>query len=131
MERNDSLTLPLVHALVDRGATVINVYVPLHEVEVLKAVHGVDGSVRVQGPADGDVVDLEISADAEIDRLKRKYPPRRPEDPCPVRTAFPMGVQMLERIGFEAGRGSVSAPRNSVVNHKKLAEAANAAKSKK
>lgn len=100
--------VPVVHALVDRGRMVINVRVPAHEIDVLRAVHG-DMEVKVQGQALDDddepmVATLHVGAESEFARLQRKYPPVKVDDKFvnPVAAAF-RGPRDLERVGFKSG----------------------------
>lgn len=121
MSEEETVTLQLVEVHIDRGRDVITVDVPLHEVEVLKAVHGVSGAVRIADPDTGEI-DLDISADAEIDRLQRKY--RRTGAPDPVTIAFRGGARDLERHGFVFGRKAQEAPPQSGVYTRKPAKKA-------
>lgn len=102
------------------GKTVFAILAPKHEVEVLRFVHG-PANVRVTGDADADdALMLPDSADAEWDRLVRKY--QRANAPDPVRIAFPNGPNALREFGFSNDRGDYQeAPAAMVKKHKKAA----------
>lgn len=120
MNDRSEVVLPLVHALVARGtATAINVRVPEHELVVLRAVHGRE-AVQVQGPSefDGEVdtITLPASAEAEWDRLSRKY--RRINAPDAVLAAFPMGASSLPGFDSSIAKGE-GAPQAQFKRHKR------------
>lgn len=118
---NETLSLPLYNVTVDRGSTVIPVVVPRHEVDVLRAVHGV-AEVQIVGEADEEIA-LDSSADTEWARLTRKY--RRMNSPDPVGIAFRTGPSQLEAHGFSLRRSAAAAaPQASIRDHKKEAKAA-------
>ena len=104
------------------GKTVFNILAPAHEVEVLRVVHGA-GNVKELGAADeDDALPLIDNADAEWDRLTRKY--QRTNAPDPVRIAFPNGPRSLREFGFSGDRGAhTEAPAAMVKKHKKAAPA--------
>lgn len=111
----DTIEVPLHDVLIDRGTTVIAIPVPAHEIDVLRAVHGV-AEVRDSGP-NGEDMTLDGSADAEWSRLVRKY--KRLNAPDPVGIAYRSGPSALKAFGFELGRGaSQAAPQSGVRNHK-------------
>jgi hypothetical protein len=110
------MQVPLVAVTIDRGTTVIATQVPEHEVDVLRAVHGV-AEVQTQGDT-GDTMPLSKSADDEWARLTRKY--KRINSPDPVSKAYRTGPAALEAFGFHMGRGaSQSAPQSGVRVHPK------------
>jgi len=94
----DRMTVSTVACLVDRGRSQVRVEVPEHEVSVLRAVHG-SAEVRVL-ERDVDEMELEVSAEAEWDRLCRTY--RRIGAADPVRFVWPDGPVSLERFGFRS-----------------------------
>lgn len=98
-----------------RGKDVITVDVPAHEVEVLKAIHGLE-RVSVVGQSE-DTVSLSANADNEIDRLRRKY--RRVNAPDAVDIAFRNGAKDFLAIGFKPGSGIAhNEPQASVKKHR-------------
>lgn len=99
---NDTIEVPLHDVLIDRGTTVIPVQIPAHEIDVLRAVHGV-AEVQDKGP-NGDDIALDVSADAEWARLTRKY--KRLNTTDPVGIAHRTGPSALKVFGFELGRSS-------------------------
>lgn len=124
MNNRSDVVLPLTRALVLRGtSTAINVTVPEHELPVLRVVHG-GQSVQVLGPAeyDGEVdtITLPASAEAEWDRLSRKY--RRINAPDPVPMAFPMGVTSLPGFDSSIAKGK-GAPQAQFKRHKQAKKA--------
>jgi hypothetical protein len=113
----DSLTLKLVNLDIDRGRDVLTVAVPEHEIRVLRAVHG-DDKVRRSAEQEGDEEDFDASADAEYDRLTRKY--HRVNSADLVRIAYPNGAMQLQDFGFSMGReGASKPPAALVVKHPK------------
>lgn len=115
---SEPLSLPLVAVTIDRGPTVISVAVPQHEVDVLRAVHGV-AEVQTHGQ-NGDEIELSGSADDEWSRLQRKY--KRMNSPDPVGIAYRTGPAGLEPFGFALGRGaSQAAPQSAMRVHPKPA----------
>ena len=97
-----SISLPLVRVLVDRGRDKIRVDCPEHEVRVLQAVHGVAEVKIIEKDVDDRVFDP--SATAEWDRLDRTY--RRTgvsADRSPVAVAYRNGPADLEQFGFSTG----------------------------
>ncbi|GAB2619897.1 hypothetical protein [Novilysobacter erysipheiresistens] len=119
---SETITLPLYDVLIGtpRNATTLSAYVPKHEIEVLRAMHG-PANVRVQGETD-DEIELNVNADAEWSRLFRRY--RRLNDANPLNLAFRAGPSALEAHGFDLGRGrNDPAPQSSVIKHKKPAKA--------
>jgi len=118
MSNETTITVPLVHAHIDRHRDTITALVPKHEIRVLKAVHGMD-KVREGDPSD-ETITLPASADAEMLRLQSKY--RRVNSPDAALTAYPTGAEGLERHGFELGRGSGEAiPQAGIRKHRKPA----------
>lgn len=110
------LTLLLVNLVIDRGRDVLTVAVPEHEIKVLRAVHG-DDKVRRADVQEGDEQDFDPSADAEYDRLTRKY--HRVNSPDPVHRAYPNGASQFESIGFVLGREGASKPPAALVKNNK------------
>lgn len=110
---SEPLSVKIVAATIDRGREVLHVYVPEHEIRVLRAVHGVK-EVAVIDPyfEDGE---LSASAEDEFQRLTRKY--HRLNAPNPVLMAYPAGARDLEREGFS---GSVPAQELKVSGGVKL-----------
>lgn len=94
----NNITTEVVRCLIDRGRSVIRVDVPKHEVAVLRAVHG-NAEVKVI-ENDVDDLELEISAEAEWDRLARTY--KRIGGVDPLRKVWPEGPAALERYGFSS-----------------------------
>lgn len=121
----ETVTFTLIHCLVKRGPTTINVRVPEHEIKVLEAIHG-HANVFRQEEDYPDEITLDASADYEIGRLATKY--NRKGDDMPVTArAFPMGAEALERFGFKLGRKRFEeAPASSQVDHAKEARKAKA-----
>lgn len=112
---NDTIEVPLHDVLIDRGTTVISIPVPVHEIDVLRAVHGV-AEVQDRGP-NGEDAELDGSADAEWARLTRKY--HRLNTADPVGIAYRTGPSALKAFGFELGRGaSQEAPQAGIRDHK-------------
>lgn len=112
---SESLSVKIVAATIDRGREVLHVYVPEHEVRVLRAVHGLK-EVAVIDPyfEDGE---LSASAEDEFQRLTRKY--HRLNAPNPVLMAYPAGARDLEREGFS---GAIAATVATVSGGVKLRE---------
>ena len=97
------ITLSVVACMVDRGRNLLRVEVPEHEAAVLRAVHGPESVQIIE--RDVDELELEISAEAEWDRLVRTYARTGAADP--VRYTWPDGPSSLERYGFKTGMGLV------------------------
>ena len=115
----ETANLKLVNLDIDHGKNVLTVAVPEHEINVLRLVHGGD-KVRRSEVQEGDTQDFDASADAEYDRLTRKY--YRVNAPDLVRAAFPMGAAQLEQAGFVLGReGATKAPASLIKKHPKPA----------
>lgn len=113
----DSLTLKLVNLDIDRGRDVLTIAVPEHEIRVLRVVHG-DDKVRRAAAQEADELDFDASADAEYDRLTRKY--HRVNSADLVRVAYPNGAMQLAEFGFSLGReGASKPPAALVVKHPK------------
>ncbi len=110
---NDSVVVPVIRVIVDRGKSKIRADVPEHEVLVLRAVHG---EVEVQEIERIGERAFEPSAEAEYDRLVRAY--RRANAPDYVRMVFAEGPFSLERFGFvsERGRATKSAKADAGPN---------------
>ena len=108
----DSLTLKLLNLDIDRGRDVLTVAVPEHEMRVLRVVHG-DDKVRRSAVQEGDEQDFDASADAEYDRLTRKY--HRVNSADLVRIAYPNGALQLVDFGFVIGREGASKPPAALV----------------
>lgn len=115
----NTLTLPLVLVLIDRGKTVISKAVPEHEVRVLKAIH--KGKVQT-----GDLAaDMEPegqfhpNAHMELARLHACYRPDKDGGDNGIDRAFPNGAEDLVAFGFSLGDESELAkqPRSISVNH--------------
>lgn len=126
----DKLTLPLHSVSIDRGKEKIGVQVPLHEIRVLRATHGVAEVVDL-GEIDPDDINSEIeldkSADAEWARLIRKYKRINAKDPAPL--AYPIGPPAMREFGFDLNRGAgVAAPMSGQRKGPKPKKAAKAAK---
>lgn len=107
--------LEVVRCLVDRGRSQIRVDVPLHEVAVLRAVHGRNEVQVIERDVDEIALDavngLDPSAEAEWDRLERIYERTNEKgeavrDQC--RLAFPAGPVALEQFGFSSSIGPAS-----------------------
>jgi hypothetical protein len=112
----DTITLPLHRVTIDRGRDVLTVEVPEHEIDVLRAVHGV-AEVRDLGAGD-DEITLDANADAEWNRLQRRY--KRINAADPVIVAYRTGPSGLKARGFALGRGAVeAAPQAGVRKHDK------------
>jgi len=110
----------LIHVEIQRGHDVIVTEVPAHEVDILRAVHGVN-NVR-EGDATGEHVLLADSADAEYLRLQGKY--RRINAADPVGIAHRLGARSLEAFGFALGRGErQAAPQSGFRKHAPAPEA--------
>lgn len=135
----NTLNLPLVLALIDRGKTVISKAVPEHEVRVLKAIH--KGKVEV---ADKLAPDMEPegkfhpNAHMELARLHACYRPDKDGGDNGIDRAFPNGAEDLVAYGFSLGdeRELAKQPRSISVNHgledrKKAAAERNAKKEPK
>lgn len=103
---SDTITCKLVEVSIERGRDTLTIEVPKHEIDVLRAVHGLP-NVR-EGDITAETLELSDSADAEFQRLQNKY--RRVNAPDPVRVAYPVGPKSLEVFGFDLGRG----PREAV-----------------
>lgn len=117
----DSITLKLIDLEIDHGKNVLTVAVPEHEIRVLQLVHGGD-KVRRAPAQEGDTQDFDASADAEYDRLDRKY--YRVNAPNVVGKAYPLGASQLEQAGFTLGReGATKAPAALIKKHPKPAAA--------
>ena len=113
---SETITLPLHDVSIDRGNTVITTQVPEHEIEVLRAVHGV-AEVQDAGQSD-DEIELNASADGDWGRLQRKYKRQNAADPLPI--AFRTGPSQLKQYGFSMERGAAkAAPQAGIRNHKK------------
>lgn len=124
----DSIKLKLVNVTIDRGRDVLTVAVPEHEIRVLRVVHG-DDKVRTRDvEQEGDEQVFDASADAEFDRLTRKY--HRVNSPDPVRFAYPNGPSQLENAGFTLGREGASKPPGALVKKNKPAPDADTPASK-
>lgn len=108
--------VPTKSVRIDRGSSVICVDVPEHEIDVLRAVHGV---AEVQVTGDGEEpVELSDSADEEWARMQRKY--KRTNSPDFVGIAHRVGPKALEAFGFHLGRGaSQAAPQSGARKHPK------------
>ena len=114
------MKLKLTDLEIDRGKDVLTVAVPEHEIRVLQLVHGGD-KVRPAQQQEGDIGTFDDSADAEYDRLTRKY--YRVNAPDFVRMAFPTGAFGLEPYGFTVGRGAgTKAPAALVKKHRPVEE---------
>lgn len=112
----DRMTFTTVACLVDRGKNLIRVEVPEHEVNVLRAVHGMQEVQIIE--RDVDEIELEGSAEAEWDRLARTY--ARLGAPDPVRFTWPDGPVALTKYGFKSGMGLVDRETElRVMNHKR------------
>jgi hypothetical protein len=105
------MIVPLLDVTIDRGRSVIAVAVPKHEVDVLRAVHGVK-EVQVTGES-RDTLELNSNADVEFDRLRRKYYRANASDPVSV--AYRVGPSQLEPYGFVMGRAMEEGAAQSIV----------------
>lgn len=104
----------LINVEIQRGHDVIVTEVPAHEIDILRAVHGVN-NVR-EGEPTGEHVLLPDSADSEFLRLQGKY--RRINAQDPVGIAHRMGARSLEAFGFALGRGDrQTAPQSGFRKH--------------
>ena len=91
---------------IDRGRSVIHRTVPIHEVRVLRAVHGLEAVQVVD--ANAGTATFDTNSDIEIARLQRAY--QRLNAPDPVLIAFPTGAQGLVEFGFSPSTNSPLAP---------------------
>ncbi len=115
---SETITFPLHRVSIEtaRGNETLSTLVPLHEIRVLKAVHGPD-KVHDLGETE-DEIELHASADAEFARMQRKY--RRINSPDPVLLAYPMGASVLKDGGFAMDRGRTeAAPQAGIRKHAK------------
>ncbi len=117
-------TLETREVRIDRGRDQLQIFVPEHEIPILKVVHG---EFNVNEVEDGETDTAEFTKDADIEfrRLQAKY--RRVNAPDPVLIAYPTGAKSLD--GFTLGRGArTQAPQSVAVDHGKAARKAAAAK---
>ena len=111
------ITVDMHNVTVDRGKEIITLLAAAHEIEVLRVVHGQKEVVDL-GVADGEEVEMDSSAFAEIDRLTRVYARNGSKDP--VRFAFPQGPSDLRKHKFEmSGMTRDEAPMSGSRKHPK------------
>ena len=118
---SETQSVPLYDVTIDRGSEVLTTQVPKHEIDVLRAVHGV-AEVKEVGESDEEMV-LSTSADTEWARLTRKY--KRINSQDPVIVAYRTGPSGLKAFGFDLGRGAAeAAPQAGIRKHAKPAKKA-------